>query len=349
MGRRVLVTGLGTTWGGRIARHLEADPDVEAIVGLDTTQPTMPLDRTEYVRTDPGYSILARIVKATGVDTIMHTALVVDSARTSGRRIQDVNVIGTLNLLAAAAQPASRVTTVIVKSSTVVYGAHHRDPVWFGEDTPRSSPPRHRIERSLVEVESLVRDFAVDNPHVTLTLLRVADVLGPGVTTSLTRALERPLVPSMAGFDPRMQFVDEDDVVRALLYVLDRQVGGVYNVAGDGLLPWSEVVAACGRRRLPLSPAGRHLLPGLLGRIGIDLPSELPDLLTYGRGVDTGRLAAAGFTCARTSAAAVAAFAETLRRRRTSGAAATGGLGHGDEPAVRPSAAFVPDRPDPRP
>lgn len=347
MGRRVLVTGLGTIWGGRIARHLEADPDVEAVVGLDTTEPTVPLDRTEYVRSDPSYSILARIVKATGVDTIVHTSLVVDGARTSGRRVHDVNVIGTLNLLAAAAQPESRVTTVVVKSSTVVYGAHHRDPVWFDEDTPRSSSPRHRIERSLVEVESFVRDFAVDNPHVTLTLLRVANVLGAGITTSLTRALERPLVPSMAGFDPRVQFVDEDDVVRALLFVLERQVGGVYNVAGDGLVPWSEVVAACGRRRLPLSPAGRHMLPGLLGRFGIDLPPELTDLLTYGRGVDTGRLAAAGFTCARTSAAAVAAFAETLHRRPTPGAAPAGSDLRVDERVARPVPALVPDRPEP--
>ena len=79
MGRRVLVTGLGTFWGGRVAQALEADPDVEVIVGLDPEEPTVELERTEYVRTDENYSILARIVKATQVDTIVHTFLVVDS------------------------------------------------------------------------------------------------------------------------------------------------------------------------------------------------------------------------------------------------------------------------------
>ena len=79
MGRRVLVTGLGSFWGGRVAQALEEDPDVDVIIGLDTREPSVPLDRTEYVRVDESYSILSRIVRATQVDTIVHTFLVVDS------------------------------------------------------------------------------------------------------------------------------------------------------------------------------------------------------------------------------------------------------------------------------
>ena len=84
MGERVLVTGLGTFWGGRVAQALEADPDVDVIVGLDRDEPTVELERTEYVRADESYSILARIVKATQIDTIVHTFLVVDSTQMSG-------------------------------------------------------------------------------------------------------------------------------------------------------------------------------------------------------------------------------------------------------------------------
>ena len=81
MGRRVLVTGLGSFWGGRVAQQLERDPDVDVIVGLDRKEPEVELERTEYVRSDEGYSILSRIVKATKVDTIVHTFLMVDSTR----------------------------------------------------------------------------------------------------------------------------------------------------------------------------------------------------------------------------------------------------------------------------
>jgi UDP-glucose 4-epimerase len=70
MGRRVLITGIGTFWGGRVAQALERDDDVEMIVGLGVEEPQVPLERTEFVRADQSYSILSRIVRATQVDTI---------------------------------------------------------------------------------------------------------------------------------------------------------------------------------------------------------------------------------------------------------------------------------------
>src|SRR3954452_22349689 len=102
MGRRVLVTGLGTFWGGRVAQALEKDPNVEMIVGLDAEEPKIELERTEYVRADQNYSILSRIVRATEVDTILHTFLVMDSTHMSARKLHEINVIGTMNLLPRA-------------------------------------------------------------------------------------------------------------------------------------------------------------------------------------------------------------------------------------------------------
>ena len=319
MGRRVLVTGLGSFWGGRVAQALEAEPDVDVIVGLDTREPTVELERTEYVRSDESYSILSRIVRATQVDTIVHTFLVVDSSQMSSRQINETNVIGTMNLFAAASQPESRVTDVVVKSSTLVYGSTFRDPVWFSEDSRRSALPRHRVEKSLLEVEGYVRDYAVDNPHVTVSMLRFSNVLGADIVTPITKVLELPVVPAVFGFDPRLQFVHEVDVVRAIMFVLDRRLAGVYNVAGDGLLPWSEVAAICAKPVVPLPPLGRRLYTAPLRRLGVDLPPELLDLLTYGRGADNRRLKQAGFDYRTTSAGAVRSFAEAARLRKVVG------------------------------
>ena len=319
MGRRVLVTGLGSFWGGRVAQALEAEPDVDVIVGLDTREPTVELERTEYVRSDESYSILSRIVRATQVDTIVHTFLVVDSSQMSSRQINETNVIGTMNLFAAASQPESRVTDVVVKSSTLVYGSTFRDPVWFSEDSRRSALPRHRVEKSLLEVEGYVRDYAVDNPHVTVSMLRFSNVLGTDIVTPITKVLELPVVPAVFGFDPRLQFVHEVDVVRAIMFVLDRRLAGIYNVAGDGLLPWSEVAAICAKPVVPLPPLGRRLYTAPLRRLGVDLPPELIDLLTYGRGADNRRLKQAGFDYRTTSAGAVRSFAEAARLRKVVG------------------------------
>jgi UDP-glucose 4-epimerase len=320
MGRRVLVTGLGTFWGGRVAQAIEQDPSVDVIVGLDRLPPSVELERTEYVRTDENYSILARIVRAAAIDTILHTFLVVDSTMMSRRKMHEINVIGTMNLLAAASAVGSTVQRVIVKSSTLVYGSTAYDPVWFREETPRMQSPRTAVERSLVEVESYLRDFAEDNPHVNVTLMRFSNVLGTDIVTPLTRALELPLVPAILGFDPRFQFVEEDDVVRSVVFCLENDVPGIFNVAGDGLLPWSEVTALCGKRQFFLPPYVTEVAAAALGRLRVaDLPPEVLSLLRYGRGVDNRRLKRAGFRYEYTSAGAVESFVKAMRLRRTVG------------------------------
>jgi UDP-glucose 4-epimerase len=209
------------------------------------------------------------------------------------------------------------VRDVVVKSSTLVYGADPRDPVWFSEEARRAKTPSSAVERSLLQVEGYVRDFAIDNPDVSVSVLRFSNVLGPDITTALAKLLELPAVPSVFGFDPRLQFVHETDVERAILFALETQLQGIYNVAVDGLLPWSEVAALCGKRTFPLPPFGMGLLAAPLNRLGVvELPRELLELLRHGRGVDNRRLKQAGFEYRYTSAGTVADFVESLRIRR---------------------------------
>jgi UDP-glucose 4-epimerase len=320
MGRRILLTGLDTFWGGRVAAALEHDPSIEMILGMGTGTPSVELERTEYVRADSSYSLLSRIVRATQVDTIVHTFLVVDSTTMSGRDLHEVNVIGTMNLLAAAGAAGSSVRQLVVKSSSLVYGSHPGDPTWFSEDTPRSRPPRSRLERSLTEVESYVHDFASENPEVTVGVLRFANVLGADITTPISRNLSRGVMPSIAGFDPLLQFVEEEDVVRCLEFMVRERVSGIYNVAGAGKLPVSEVAKIAGAWRLPISPFyTRQVVAPLVRMKLLNLPQELEALLRYGRGIDTSRLESLGFVFNTTSAGAVERFAEANRLRRAIG------------------------------
>ncbi|MHB1987704.1 MAG: NAD-dependent epimerase/dehydratase family protein [Acidimicrobiales bacterium] len=320
MGRRILLTGLDTFWGGRVAAALEQDPEVEMLLGMGTGVPSVELERTEYVRADTGYSLLSRIVRATAVDTIVHTFLVFDSSAMSGRALHETNVIGTMNLLAAASASGSSVRHIVVKSSSLVYGSHPADPAWFSEDTPRSRTPRNRVERSICEVEGYVSDFAEDNTDVVVTMLRFANVLGADIDTPISRNLARGVMPSIAGYDPLVQFIDEDDVVRCVEFALQNRLPGTYNVSGDGKLPVSEVASIAGAWRLALPPflTRRAAAPLVRARL-LSFPSELEDILKYGRGVDTTRLAEAGFVPASTSAGAVERFAQSNRLRRTIG------------------------------
>jgi UDP-glucose 4-epimerase len=300
-----------------MVQALETDSTLDVIIGLGTHAPSVPFERAEFVRSDQHYSILSRIVKATQVDTILHTFMITDSTTVARRAMHEINVIGTMNLLAAAGAAGSSVRHIVVKSSTLVYGSAASDPYTFAEDTARTSPVKNLVERALVEAEGLVRDFSEDNPATRITVLRFANVLGTHLTTPISRNLSRPVCPAIFGFDPLVQFVEEDDVVRALLHVTREGIPGLYNVAGDGRLPWSEVASICGTRLVPLSPYSLLKIRPL-GRL-FDLPTELEDLLRYGRGVDTRRFAATGFSYNYTSAGAVRTFIRALRLRRQSG------------------------------
>ena len=324
MGKRVLITGLGTFWGSRVAQALEADPTVDVIVGLDRYEPTVPLERTEYVRSDESYSILARIVKAAKIDTIVHTFLVVDSTQMKSRTIHEINVIGTMNLFAAASAPGSTVRNVVVKSSTLVYGAHPKDPVWFSEETRRAQPPKAMVERSLLEVEGYVRDFAVDNPHVNVAMLRFSNVLGPDITTPLGQG------PRAAGGARPCSAT-----TRASSSCTRPTWCGRSSSCSRGTCRASTTWPATGcsrgarsRRSAASAPSrsrrsGSALLSAPLTRLGLDLPPELLDLLRHGRGVDNRRLKRVGFDYRYTSAGTVADFVEALRLRTMVGSSET--------------------------
>jgi UDP-glucose 4-epimerase len=317
---RVLVTGLGTFWGSRLAQELEARKDVDVVVGVDTTDPVLPLERTEFVRIDSSYSILQRIVHATEVDTVLHTHLIVDSTKLSSRAMHEINVIGTMNMLAAAGTGGSPVRKIVVKSSTLVYGSNYQDPYFFREDTPRTRGPQTRIERSLLESESFVRDFAEDNPHVLVTVLRFSNVLGDHMQTPFAHALRMPVAPEVFGFDPRLQFTHEDDVTNALMYSTTHDVPGIYNVAGDGTVTWSEVCRILGRPRVPLPPVLTNAAAAPLRTVRVlDLPPEMLSLLRYGRGVDNSRFKQAGFRYKYSTAGTVHEFARSLRLERAVG------------------------------
>jgi UDP-glucose 4-epimerase len=312
--RRILVTGISHYWGGRLAQALEAFPEVEAIIGVDTQEPTRELERTEYVKVGTQHSLIQRIVKAAEIDTVIDTRLVVDSIATSRAEAHENNVIGTLNILAACTGPDSPVRRFVIKSSAHWYGCEQDDPAFFTEDMRRKHPPRTPIERDIVEAEAAVADFADKRPDVTVTVLRFTNVLGPDVDTSHSRMFSLPMVPMILGFDPRYQFAHEDDVVHALEHAAFNDLPGIYNVAGDGVLALSEVIGLLGKRPLPvLPPWGTGLVTAPLRRLGFRVPDEMLNQMRFGRGLDNRKLKASDFEYQYTSREAVLKLGEHLR------------------------------------
>jgi UDP-glucose 4-epimerase len=316
MTRRVLITGLSTYWGGRLAQALERDPEVEVIVGVSPEDPTCELERTEYVRVGTQHALLARIVQAAAIDTVVDTRLVVDSIAAPARAAHENNVVGTMNILAACGGADSPVRKVVFKSSAHYYGCERDDPAYFTEAMRRPHPPRAPIEKDIVEAERAVAAFAERNRHVTVTVLRFVNGLGPDISTSHSALLSLPAVPAILGFDPRYQFIHEDDISGALEHATLQDLPGAFNAAGDGVLVLSEIASLLGKPLAPLLPPwGTGVATAALRRAGLRIPPEMLQQLRFGRALDNRRLKAAGYSFRATTRETVQAFAEHLRTR----------------------------------
>jgi UDP-glucose 4-epimerase len=312
--KRVLITGLSTFWGGRLAQVLERDDSVEAIIGVSPEDPRCELERTEYVRVGTQHALLRRIVQAAEIDTVVDTRLIVDSATASPRVAHEQNVIGTMNILAACGGPRSPVTKVVFKSSAHYYGCHQDDPSFFTEDMARPHPPVTRLESDIVEADDAVQGFAARNPQATVTTLRFCNGLGPDLSTSHTALLGLPAVPGILGFDPRYQFIHEDDIVGALYHAVAHDLPGIHNAAPDGVLALSEVASLLGKPYAPLLPPwGTGLAAAALKQVGLRFPEEVRNQLRFGRGLDNRKLKQSGYRFQLTTRETVQAYAEALR------------------------------------
>jgi UDP-glucose 4-epimerase len=147
-----------------------------------------------------------------------------------------------------------------------------------GDSAPQ--PPSNAYERSLRQLEADVRAFAEERPSVSVAILRLAPTLGD--EGPLSRYLSLPIVPSILGFDPRLQLLSLADAARAFTWAIEQKIEGTLDIAVRGPLYLSRIVRLGGRSVRPLpEPFFRRLASGL------GLPDHLVDLLKFGRVVDS--------------------------------------------------------------
>jgi UDP-glucose 4-epimerase len=290
-GRRVLITGVGSYLGGLLAARLEADPEVEAVVGLDTRPPRLELRRTELLDADVRDPGIGRMIERAAPDTVVHNKIVRQpEPGMSSRSMHDINVIGSLQLLAACEQAPS-VRSIVVRGSAGIYGAEPHAPQFFGEEMTRMFPMRTRFQRDVAEIENYFETYSRRHPGVTCTMLRCQPGIGPSLDTQIGRYLSQPACPTYLGFDPRIQLLHEDDALDALHAAVRRPVRGAVNVAGRGTIGLSRMIRMAGRTPLPIAGPLFGPVTEAARRLGLGAYSDdFRRLLRFGRGVDVRRL-----------------------------------------------------------
>jgi UDP-glucose 4-epimerase len=291
-GRRVVIVGVAGHWGAELARRLERDPGIEYLAGVDIEPPPVELERTDFIEADIRSPLLSRLLPATEADTIVHCGILWYPERGRPARVlHDVNVIGTLQLLAAC-ERTKTLERLVVRGSAAIYGCEGATPYFFTEAMARSLPLRTRFQRDVSELEAYIENFARRHPHLCCCTLRYQPEIGPELDTALVRYLELPVVPTQLGWDPRLQLLHADDASGALEAATRTPVRGAVNVAPSGSISLSHILRLVRRPAMPIphplfGPAlerlGRRLGAGPLYGDGIRM-------LRFGRGVDNQRL-----------------------------------------------------------
>jgi UDP-glucose 4-epimerase len=314
MGKVVLVTGVSRDLGRRFARRLASEPTIDRVVGVDAVPPRDDIGDVTFVRADIRNPVIAKVIAKEDVDTVVHMSVIATPGSAGGRgTMKELNVIGTMQLLAAC-QKAAGIEHLIVKSTSTVYGASSRDPAMFTEDMEPRRAPRSGYGKDVAEIEGYVRGFARRRPDVRVTTLRLANVLGPHVTSPLTSYFRLPVIPTVLGFDPRLQFLHETDLMRVLTHAVHVDAPGTFNVAGDGVMMLSQAVRRLRKPSVSLpGPAVSGVASLIKSSRMADFSPEQLGFLTFGRGIDTSRMRhALGFEPEFTTAQAFADFAGAI-------------------------------------
>jgi UDP-glucose 4-epimerase len=291
-GRRIAITGISSHWGAELARRLERDPDVEYLAGIDSGPPPDGLGRTDFIEADPRSAVLSRLLPQTEVDTVVHCGILwYPEPGKPAKALHEINVIGTLQLLAACERTES-LRAVVVRGSAAIYGSDAAVPSFYTEDLARERRLRTRFQRDISELEQYFDNFARRHPELRCCMLRYQPEIGPALDAPLVRYLTLPAVPVQLGFDPRLQFLHADDATGAIEAAVANPVRGPVNVAPDGAISLSRTLRLL---RRPAVPIPAPLFAPLMERFNSELGAAglLGDgvwLLRYGRGVDNRRL-----------------------------------------------------------
>ena len=288
MGRVVLVTGVSRKLGGRMAGLLAEESGIDRVIGVDVVPPKVPIPGIDFVRADIRNPIIAKVMAESSVDTVVHMGVIATPKQAGGRStMKEINVIGTMQLLAAC-QRTESLQTLIVKSSAGVYGCGPKDPAMFTEDMEPKDAPRTGWPKDCAEVEGYVRGFGRRRPDVAVTTFRFANFLGPDIETAMTAYFSLPVIPTVLGYDARLQFIGVRDGLEVIRRAVHDPKVGTFNIAAPGILALSQAIRRLGRPSVALpemllTPVGQGL-----SRAGlVDFSYEHVRYLTYGRGIDT--------------------------------------------------------------
>jgi nucleoside-diphosphate-sugar epimerase len=317
-GSVVAVTGAASGVGALLTERLAAHDEVRKVIAVDDVRG----EATGVTWRIVDVTSPTLVTRLSGVDTVVHLAIDTgieragdsdDAAQppTTGAGSSGRNVRGTQAVLTAAA--AAGVRRVVLCTSAMVYGALPDNPVPLEEDAPLRAEPDGALVAELLEIEELAARAPRAHPGLSVTVVRPAVLVGPGIDSLLTRHFEAPRLLVLRGTHPRWQFCHVDDLASALELAALGAVEGVVTVGCEGWLDQEQVERLSGIRRIELPSTLAFGTAERLHRLGV-VPAPASDLqyVVHPWVVPSTRLRAAGWRPAYDNETALGALLEQV-------------------------------------
>ncbi len=241
----ILSTGAAGNLGRLLVQRLHRNGQVVAI----DRRPILGLPKdVVHIRTDVRRRAIEDVFRVCDVQAVIHLGLM-HNPRNNVDHYR-FNVVGTQRLLDLVAK--YKVPRLVMLSSANIYGPDPDNSHFLTEEAPLLGAEHHVEIRDLVAVDNLVQSFFYRHPEVHTVMLRPVHIVGPQVKNAPSNylRLEKPWV--MAGFDPMVQLVHEEDVVEAMILALSSEARGVFNIVGKGEAPLSRLLKLLGRKPIPV-------------------------------------------------------------------------------------------------
>lgn len=264
--RTIVITGTSGFKGSRLLKALEDNPRYTSVIAVDYKKPPFEIRKSRFIKLDLTETLadaqLAEILKRERCDTLVHCAFPITPPKNESFAHELIS-IGTMYVVNACAE--ARVRKIIVASTTDVYGAYPDNPNFLQEDLhPAKGDRQSRFLADKIDAERAVLKYAQKNTDRISTILRYCTILGPTIQSYKTRYLRRPIIATILGFDPLVQFIHEEDIVSAFLLAIEKDAPGIFNIVGDGVLPLSRVIRICNKINVKLPQMGFKSLVQLM-------------------------------------------------------------------------------------
>ncbi len=271
----IVLTGVNGRFGRMLARALHRD---YRLIGVDPRGARrLPRDVTVHT-IDLRRKKVEDIFRRNRIDAVIHLNPTPEwRGRTSEHR--NIAVLGTQKLFSYCAK--YQVPKAILLSSAALYGAHPDNDQFLTEAAPLMAGSGFATMRDLVEVDMFATSFFWKTPEVDTVILRPVHIVGD-LNNGVSLYFKQKRVPTLLGFDPMVQVISPEDVVRSVVLALKPGLRGVFNIVGPAPLPLTQLIRMTGRRPFPVPEAVARSLIGIgfgVGATGV--PSAQLDYLKY--------------------------------------------------------------------